>query len=138
MFATLISTQNRSLSLEGKHEAQRTHTRAYTYHTAEIGDCGMFVRIGIQQHLSVGVKRKVRPNALPVFSKEVGHSLHLGLRLRERTTVRIIARVRRGSFIYKSEKKTGRVFRQGRSQKNKQALLNWVFPYFFKLILLNK
>lgn len=117
MFAALISTQNRSLSLEGQHEAPRTHTRAHTYHTAEIGDCGVFVRIGIQQHLSVGVKRKVCPNALPVFSKEVSHSLHLGLRLRERTTVRVIARVCRGSFICKSEKKTGRVFGQGRSRK---------------------
>lgn len=69
------------------------------FHAAKIGDCCVFVRIGIQQHLSVGVKGQVGPNALPVFPKEVSHSLHFRLRFWERTTVCVIARVCGGPFL---------------------------------------
>lgn len=65
----------------------------------------MFVRVGIQQHLCIGVEGEVCPDVFPVFSEEVSHSLHLWLRLWERTTVSVITRVCRGSFICKTEKK---------------------------------
>lgn len=67
----------------------------------------MFVRVGIQQHLCVGVKGQVGANAFSVFPKEVCDSLHLRLRFRERTTVSIVTRVCRGSFICRPEKKMG-------------------------------
>lgn len=130
MSATITSTQNHSLRKKNVRPDAHVHTRPHTYHTVKIGDCRIFVRIGIQQQLSIGMKGQVCPNALPVFSKEVSYSLHFWLRFWERTTVRIVTRVCRGSFICKSEKKMGCGLRQGRNQKQKQALLSWAFSYF--------
>lgn len=84
-----------------------THIQKHTYHTADIGDGCVFVRVGIQQHLCVGMKGQVGSNVLSVFPKEVCDSLHLWLRFWERTTVSIVTGVCRGSFICRSEKKMG-------------------------------
>lgn len=128
----LWSLPHRTILALEKDEAWHTYPASSTYHTAKIRDCCIFVRIGIQQHLSICVKREVSPYVLLVFSEEVSYSFHFRLRFWERSTVCIITRVHGSSFICKLEKKMGWRDGQARSKKHKSALLNWFFFYFCK------
>lgn len=112
-----------------KQEAWHTCSQAHTYHATKIGDCCIFVRIGIQQHLSICMKGEVSPNVLLVFSKKVSDSFHFRLRFRERSAVRVITRVHGSSFICQLEKKMGQGSGQARSKKHKSALLSCDFSF---------
>lgn len=70
-----------------------------SYHTAEVGDSGILVGIGVKQHLRVGVDGYVRFHVFLVLAQELGHSLDFGFRLWEGTTVGVIARVGGGTFL---------------------------------------
>lgn len=135
----LLSLLLRTLTaFEKKHKAWHACTRSSTYHTAKVGDCCVFVRIGIQQHLSVCVKGEVSPDVHPVFSEESGYSFHFRLRFWERSTVCIITRVHRSSFICKIEKKMGdRVDRQEARNTNQHCYADFFFCFYKHMVWLS-
>ena len=132
----LVASLHRTILALEKHEARHTYPASSTYHTAKIGDCCILVRIWIQQHLSICVKRQVSRDVLPVLSEEVSYSFHFRLRFWERATVCIVTRMRGGSFICELERKMGCRHGQARSKKRKQPLLNGFFCCFCKHTIL--
>lgn len=71
-----------------------------THHTVEVGDRGVFVGVGVEQHLGVGVDGDVGLDLLSTFAQELGHGLHLRFRLRARPAVRFITGMGGGSFLW--------------------------------------
>lgn len=50
-----------------------------SYHTAEVGDSGILVGVGVKQHLGVGVDGYVCFDMFLVLAEELGDSLDLWL-----------------------------------------------------------
>lgn len=65
----------------------------FTHHTVKIWDVAIFVGVRIEEHLSVGVDGYVSLHVFLVLAQEPGDGLYLGLGLRERATVGVVARV---------------------------------------------
>ena len=70
-----------------------------SYHTVEVGDGGVLVGVGVQQHLGVGVNGDVCFHTLFVLAQELGDGLDLGFRLREGAAVSVIAGMGGGAFV---------------------------------------
>lgn len=71
-----------------------------SYHTVEVGDSGILVGIGVEQHLGIGMDGYVRFHTFLVLAQELSNSLDFRLRLREGTTVGVITGVRGGTLIW--------------------------------------
>lgn len=79
-----------------------------SYHTVEVGDSGILVGIGVEQHLGIGMDGYVRFHTFLVLAQELSNSLDFRLRLREGTTVGVITGVRGGTLIWgRGEYKSG-------------------------------
>lgn len=78
-----------------------------SYHAVEVGNSGILVGIGVQQHLGVGVDGYVRLDTLLVLAQELGDSLDFRFRLRKWTTVCVITGMRGGTLLWRGkEEKT--------------------------------
>lgn len=64
--------------------------RSVSHHTVEVRDGGVFIGVGVEQHLGVGVDGDVGLDTLLVLPQELGHCLDLWLGLREGSAVRVI------------------------------------------------
>lgn len=83
-----------------------------SYHAVEVGDSGVLVGVGVKQHLGVGVDGYVCLDTFPVPAQELGDGLDFGFRLREGTTVGVIAGVRGGALIWGRERRRKGVMQQ--------------------------
>lgn len=70
-----------------------------THHTVKIGDGAIFVGVGIEEHLSVGVDGYVSLGVFLVLAQETGDGLHLGLGLWEWAAVGVVTGVCGGAFF---------------------------------------
>lgn len=77
-----------------------------SYHTAEVGDGGILVGVGVEQHLCIGVDGYVGLHVLLALAQELSDSLDLGLRLWVGATVGVVARVGGGAFLWVEEKES--------------------------------
>lgn len=71
-----------------------------SYHTAEVGDGGILVGVGVEQHLCICVDGYVRMHVLFALAQELGNSLDLRLRLGVRATVCVVTGVGGGAFLW--------------------------------------
>lgn len=71
-----------------------------SYHAVEVGNSGILVGIGVQQHLGVGVDGYVRLDTLLVLAQELGDGLDFRFRLGKRTTVSVITGMRGGTLLW--------------------------------------
>lgn len=83
--------------------------RSVSHHTVEVRDGGVFIGVGVEQHLGVGVDGDVGLDTLLVLPQELGHCLDLWLGLREGSAVRVITGVGGCTLLWQGETTTGQV-----------------------------
>lgn len=70
-----------------------------SYHAIKVGDGGILVGIGVEQHLGVGMDGYVCLDTLLALAQELGNSLDFRLRFWKGTTVGVVTRMKGGALI---------------------------------------
>lgn len=99
-----------------------------SHHTAEVGDGGVLVGVGVEQHLRVGVDGYVRLDVLPVLAQELGDGLDLRLRLWVGAAVGVVARVGGGAFLWRGPR--GGSVEAGGNMLSREKILVASLMYF--------
>lgn len=94
-----------------------SYKQQMSYHAVKVGDGGILVGIGVEQHLGVGMDGYVRFDALLVLAQELGNSLDFRFRLWKGTTVRVVTGMEGGALI---------------CEKNRALLCNHVRTHYVK------